>query len=677
MSNTKNVTPGRIALAASAIAFVVYFLTMNRTFGFIDKGELVAVASTLGISHPTGYPTIMLLGYLFTMILPVRDVLALNILAALLTAASVGLLSLLFNELLARIGSVSTGREDRPKGKTKGSKKSPTASPVIGSILAGLAALGVGFTNTWWDQATGFEVYSLHAVMMPLVILLFLRYCDGERNLFRNSPDSGTEQKPAVGLFRFTRQGFWFAFALGISFTNHLTTVLLAPGLLVYYFWFAGDRAEGSGIGAAGGLRRLVVLIPPFLLGLLPYLWLLIRASMKPSFNWGDPSNLERLIAHITGKQYQGWFNSGGTVFSEQTSYFFGKLGPDFGYVGLALVLVGIVYLFGRQRRLAVMVSLLVITCVLWSGNYNISEIGPYYMTAILGLGTFAAVGLFYLYKTLGRIPAVVIGSLVVALTLTMNWSVSNESNTTMVEDMTRDVLENVPQNSLVLTGTWDNWVTGSFYLQGVEGVRSDVTVVDVELLRFPWYLDQLQRNHPELTVRTKSQLEELRIEDEKFERGVRSDSTTRQRVYAGMINALIDSNITQRPLFLGPELLDGLGARYTAVPIHLLFRLATDSTYLPEKFPAYHFTHRPGKIDRYIAELHQLYAQSAYDRATYEHTQGHTDLAIRYYNYALSFDPGYRPQDIPSLPLDGEKHVQEVIEFFEQLRSARGGQTR
>ena len=51
---------------------------------------MAAAAATLGIAHPTGYPTLMLLGFLFTTIVPLRDIVALNVMAALLTAGGIG-----------------------------------------------------------------------------------------------------------------------------------------------------------------------------------------------------------------------------------------------------------------------------------------------------------------------------------------------------------------------------------------------------------------------------------------------------------------------------------------------------------------------------------------------------------------------------------------------------------
>jgi hypothetical protein len=56
--------PSSAAVAALAGTSLVPYLLVEPTHGFIDKGELVAVASTLGIPHPTAYPTSMMLGHL-------------------------------------------------------------------------------------------------------------------------------------------------------------------------------------------------------------------------------------------------------------------------------------------------------------------------------------------------------------------------------------------------------------------------------------------------------------------------------------------------------------------------------------------------------------------------------------------------------------------------------------
>ena len=55
----------RLAAPLAALAaFGIYLATMNRTFGVVDCGELAACAWIFGVAHPTGYPTLMLLGWL-------------------------------------------------------------------------------------------------------------------------------------------------------------------------------------------------------------------------------------------------------------------------------------------------------------------------------------------------------------------------------------------------------------------------------------------------------------------------------------------------------------------------------------------------------------------------------------------------------------------------------------
>ena len=65
--------PRRAAAAAAVAAgLALYLPTLARHVGFIDRGELAAVAATLGIAHPTGYPTFTLLGRVVAWLAPVR-----------------------------------------------------------------------------------------------------------------------------------------------------------------------------------------------------------------------------------------------------------------------------------------------------------------------------------------------------------------------------------------------------------------------------------------------------------------------------------------------------------------------------------------------------------------------------------------------------------------------------
>ncbi len=658
------ITIGRVAIGASVIALAFYLLTMNRTIGFIDKGELLAAASTLGIPHPTGYPTSMLLGYLFTIILPFRDVVALNIMSAILTAASAGALTLLLDNLFGRLAPApaSVKRGGRTKGaKGKGGVKGKSAEGPGPSnepdgptrtLLAGGGALGIAFTAIWWGQGNGFEVYSLHALLLPLIVLTFLRFVDAGMQ---------TEAK------LMTRQGNLFAFLVGLSFTNHLTTVLLAPGLLLYYV-AATPKGKSN-----WWFKRLIALAPAFLVGLLPYLWLPIRASAHPWFNWGNPATLDALIKHISGKQYQVWFGKW-EVFGDQTSFFFGGLPMQVGIIGLLLAIGGLVLLIARNGRLAATLIVFIVTCIIWSGSYDIQEIAPYYMTAILGIGLLSGLGLRWVHERFGRQGALGAAAALVALTLFFNYSSSDESKNFYVEDMTRNTLNELPRNAMIFSSLWDFWVAGSFYLQKVENVRPDVLVIDQELMRRSWYLDQLESNHPEFIGPVRKEMEALRKQLYKFEHDLPYDGAEIDAAYYGLMDAMIDRHIAQRPAFVTLDFPMEAARSYKRTPQGLAFRLQVDSTtYLPAEFPRYTFHPLPGHVDYYSAKTHEIYANMLFARAQYEREHGNDTLALRYVDYALTFDPGYDPSSIPSLPLKGEDRVLEVLGFFDQLRSLRG----
>src|SRR5215831_4735763 len=119
-----------------------FFLTANPSVTFTDAGELAAVASTLGIAHPTGYPLFTLLGHLWTKLpLPFSLVRKLNLFAALCTALSVFLFYRIMLELLDRA--------------SPGDAAAPTVRRH--SLIALVTALTYAFARTVWEQATSIE----------------------------------------------------------------------------------------------------------------------------------------------------------------------------------------------------------------------------------------------------------------------------------------------------------------------------------------------------------------------------------------------------------------------------------------------------------------------------------------------------------------------------------------
>src|SRR5213593_4085674 len=69
--------PGREwlrALALSLAVFAIYALGACRSIYVGDSGELVTAVHLLGIPHPSGYPLYVLLGKLWTVLVPAGSI---------------------------------------------------------------------------------------------------------------------------------------------------------------------------------------------------------------------------------------------------------------------------------------------------------------------------------------------------------------------------------------------------------------------------------------------------------------------------------------------------------------------------------------------------------------------------------------------------------------------------
>src|SRR5581483_9410554 len=54
--------------------------------------------------------------------------------------------------------------------------------------------------------------------------------------------------------------------------------------------------------------RSWLLVVAAFLLGLVIYAYLPLRAAQQPTVNWGDPSTPARFVDHVTGAAYRGYF---------------------------------------------------------------------------------------------------------------------------------------------------------------------------------------------------------------------------------------------------------------------------------------------------------------------------------------------------------------------------------
>ena len=621
MMNLKGL-PGRMmsfrhtpAVVVSVFAFLVYCKTLAPTVSFIDSGELASVVYTLGIAHPTGYPLFTLLGWVFSRFpWPADVIVRLNLMAAFFCAAGI----YVFYHLSRLVLEVGTPR--RSEGQ----------EPLSIYASAGASVL-LAFSETYWSQAVAVEVYSLHLFLLSVVCYAFLRatypVSDGRGEVW----------------------WYFFGFTLGLSFANHMTTILLAPGFLFLYFAQQGSTRKSW--------MRVFRIAVPFLSALSVYLYLPFRAAQSPLLNWGDPTSLERFFWHFSGKQYRVWIFSSTEAAGRQLEYFITSLPAEFALVGLILAIPGFIILWRADRKLAAGLILLFIGCVLYSINYDIHDIDSYFLLAYFVVALLAGPGLYglggWLIRSMSWRP-VLAGILLLVLglaPLAYHYRNVDESDNFLVEDYTMNVFESLGPNALIFSYQWDYWVSASIYFQLVKGWRPDVVVIDKELLRRSWYLKELKYRYPSLIAGSRSEVDAFLKELHKFEHELPYNGGVIQSRYVEMIASLINRNVASRPVYVTAEIEPEFTRGYQRVPEGLAFRLYADTLFHPFAPPVFTFR-RYGRKGRLEDQVPRLYADAFAARGEYYWSHGYPGESERALKTALFYDPAFRGvQRIPPKP--------------------------
>ncbi len=637
--------PASAAVAVAAFALVVYILTLHPSVDFIDAGELATVALTLGIAHPTGYPTFTMLGWLWSHLPLGEEIRRMNLFSAVVCAVGAGVWYLVVRMILSLAGSIrkkAPGRGSQ-KGKPKQAKEAdpaPAADPLT-PLFAAFGALAIAFGETYWSTALSIEVYSLHCLLLAVVLYFFLKA------LLLPPQAEGS-------VWRRERNWLLFAFFLGLSFTNHLTTILLAPACIYYFFARMGGMGKGEkGSGAKtfsfiGGLARreswkkIGFAAPAFAAGLLPYLYLPLRSAARPALNWGLPVSWERFIWHVSGKQYRVWIFSSTEAAGKQLSFFLRTFPAEFGYLLLPIVLVGIAVSFRLGRRIGAFLLLLFLGCVLYSINYDIHDIESYFLLAYIVSGVYAALGARALARWLGKnaAPAWAATGAGTAALLWFGFTGTSQRGNYLVEDYTANMFRSLEPNALVISYQWDYFVSASYYYQNIRRVRPDVTVIDKELLRRSWYLEQIRIDHPDIYEASRPEIEVFLAELWKFEHDVPYDPAAIEAAYNGMINSFIDRSWPRRPVYLTIEIEQQFAPGYIRVPEGLAFRLYRTPP-PPGKKAFEDFTIRPfDHPGRLVDGIKGMYAAMLINRARYCAMTGDPQGGIDAADRALKISP-------------------------------------
>jgi hypothetical protein len=461
-----------LALLTALLTFVLYLRTLAPGVLGGDSGEFQFAAWLGGFVHPTGYPLYLLLGWLWTHLLPLHDpAWRMNAFSALWGGVATGLVYLLALRML----------------------RQATANP-WSRLLALFAALTFAVTPTFWSQATLAEVYTLNAALVAAILLgLVIWGQTGSR-----------------------RALYGVALLYGLSLAHHRTTLLYLPAIALF-MWLV-NRRRAAAYRVTLSPRHLVTLSLLVLAPLLLYLIIPLATPHAPYFEIRiGPDQVLQLysptlagfIEHISGQGFGSALGVGGGAAARLKglpALFTGEL----TMIGLALGLLGLIGLSVRAKPLLVLTGLSFLAIVGFNLVYGIGDIYGYYIPAYLiwvlwmalGLGAVCDAVLRRLGDTatrrhgeaesisaeasprprvtasLRRLLALVL--CLIAFALPIYLLITNFASHDRSQDVTAkawDALlaQPVPQDAILVTNDRDEMMP-QWYLKYVEGRRTDLT---------------------------------------------------------------------------------------------------------------------------------------------------------------------------------------------------------
>jgi 4-amino-4-deoxy-L-arabinose transferase-like glycosyltransferase len=430
-------------LVVIALVLAAYLWSMPRTVVFEDDGLFILAAYFNGISHPPGYPVYTLLGHLATW-LPLGSV-----------AARVHALSALFGALscLCLWWLVHTWLRDR--------------------VYAMLAALVCGFSATFWSQAIIAEVYTLNAFLFFLICILVVRWQE-------RAGQPGSE-----------RLLCWAGFVYGIGLSNHWPLLVLSSPMLLALAWPQWRRL----------FRNFHKPLFFCVIGLLPYLWMVIRSRMNPEISFLGPIDSLSEFWYCVSRQIYSevdhnidagfvdklWF----CLFSLQ------ETARQFGYGFSVLIVAGFLaqwkYL-DKRTGIALVAGYLgstLVLALLLGFEYDLEHKNLFKVYPLIAFSIAAiwfVIGLKWLLETvIARYLTVtgtpVIKSLIVMMVVIsvaiINLPGNYRAEDTLAYYYARILLQSLDRDAVFFTFV-DSDVAPVAYLNKIEKLRSDVTLMNV-----------------------------------------------------------------------------------------------------------------------------------------------------------------------------------------------------
>ena len=517
-------------------------ITLAPTVTLWDAGEFITAAKVLGVPHPPGTPLFVLMGNVWGGVVRIGSYAwRLNLMSACFSAAGAGCLFLVGHRLLAgetpwlRTGGAAAAAILSAFTFTGWQNSNETEVYTVATFsIAAICWLCVR-----WRDVRG----TSRAPHILLLIVYVAALSIGNHLL-------ALLVGPAVSLFiaftlraapapeRDERRMEWAEWAT----LTALWIVLIGVGLGNLVLLYVGGvllLGAVTGCGLAGTRAFPVLAIGIAAVGISIYTFLYLRAGLHPLLNEADPERWRPLLAVVRREQFgsRGLFDNPMMPGEARTLKIFGQQFVNFfqycswqwarSLPAVPMVVVALVFVtlgifgfeFARRQDRGVVVLLGMLWLVtgaglviymnfkagfslLWNeyttiAQHEVRERDYFFVVSFQVWGMFAAFGLVRLVRELSvAAPSrwgIAAASVVTLLPFGANLTAATRrgADATAARDFAYNLLQSVEPYG-VLFGFGDNDTFPVWYLQEVEGVRQDVTLINLSLANLDWYLRQL-----------------------------------------------------------------------------------------------------------------------------------------------------------------------------------------
>jgi hypothetical protein len=496
------------AAIAGALVFALYAITLSRTTAFWDTSEYIATGHIMGIPHPPGNPLFVVLARAWSVLLaplgfPVS--MRVNLFSAFMSASAHALWFLVVHHIL----------------------RSFSGDRVFRLVGASVAVLVSATAFTVWNQSNVNEkVYTVSLLTIALLTWLAVRW---QENLGKGKDDHLL---------------VLMIFILALSVGNHLMAFLAAPAIALFVVMVNWQTLLNWKLYVTGVVAAV--------LGVSIHLFLPLRAGLNPIINEAAPTcpdigsaigavvtygkagcvalaealnrsqydkpplmpRLAPLTSQITNYlQYFDWqwartLGGDNTVFANIRIPFtmlftgFGVWGAieharrdrkSFAYVMTLFLTLSLALMYYLNFRYGYSLPAPVDDRAL----HEVRERDYFFIVSFSVWGLWAGMGIVTLWqeaarelKTTLRRTAPILG--LALLPLVLNWSYASRARDYAARDWAYNLLMSAEPYAVLFTNG-DNDTFPLWYLQEVEGIRRDVTVIVTSYLNTEWYVRQLQ----------------------------------------------------------------------------------------------------------------------------------------------------------------------------------------